>query len=155
VKKVLVMGGEALKNQAKGPVTLHVLKRIEKHPPPGDIRTIPKILEDRCILCGMCTKVCPTHCIEIDKENKDNGMIWLLRPQCMWCGHCQTYCPTDAIHIDTDPLKSVSLFSFNIHQDYEMLVAKGSYKGTVADKKLEELIAEGGKKIKEIAEYRG
>jgi len=155
MKKVLVMGGEALKNHAKGPVTKHVLKQIADSPPPEDIRTIPRIIEDRCILCGTCVKVCPNSCLEIDKENKENGMIWLLKPQCQWCGHCQTYCPVDAIHCDRDPNLSVSLFSFNVRQDYEMLVAKGSYKGDVADKKLQELIDEGGKKIKEIEEFRG
>ena len=106
-------------------------------------------------MCGTCINVCPTSCLGMDKENKDNGMIWILRPQCMWCGHCQTYCPKDAIHIDVDPNLSNTLFSFNVRQDYDMLVAKGSYKGDVADKKLQELIEEGGKKIKEIEEFRG
>ncbi len=155
MKKVLVMGGEALKNQAKGPVTKHVLKRIEDHPPPEDIRTIPRIIEDRCIMCGTCVKVCPTHCIEMDKDNKDNGMIWLNVPQCMWCGHCQTYCPKDAIHIDREPALSNSLFSFNNRQHFEMICAKGSFKGEKADKKLEELIDEGGKKLKYLEEFRG
>jgi formate hydrogenlyase subunit 6/NADH:ubiquinone oxidoreductase subunit I len=155
MKKVLVMGGEALKNQAKGPVTKHIVKRITEDPAPEDIRTIPSIDEDRCIMCSTCVNVCPTGCLGIDKENKDNGMIWILRPQCMWCGHCQTYCPKDAIHIDRDPNLSNTLFSFNVRQDYDMLVAKGSYKGDVADKKLQELIEEGGKKLKEIEEFRG
>ena len=154
-KKILVMGGEALKNQVKGPVTKHVLKQLEAYPPPEDIRTIPKIDEERCIMCGTCVNVCPTHCLGIEKENKDNGMIWILRPQCMWCGHCQTYCPKDAIHIDTDPALSYTLFSFNVRQDFEMLTAKGNFKGEKADKKLEELIEEGGKRLKEIEEYRG
>ena len=155
MKKILVMGGEALKNQAKGPVTKHVLKQLADHPPAEDVRTIPAIDEERCIMCGTCVNVCPTHCLGIEKENKDNGMIWILRPQCMWCGHCQTYCPKDAIHIDKDATLSYTLFSFNVRQDYDMLVAKGSFKGDVADKKLQELIEEGGKKQKEIEEFRG
>jgi len=155
MKKILVMGGEVIKNQAKGPVTLHVLERIEKHPPPEDIRTIPRIVEDRCIMCGTCVKVCPTHCLGMEKENKDNGMIWLQRAQCMWCGHCQTYCPKDAIHIDREPALSNSLFSFNNRQDYEMICAKGSFKGEKADKKLEELVEEGGRIMKQFEELRG
>ena len=154
MKKILVMGGEALKNQAKGPVTKHVLKRIADHPPPEDIRTIPRIIEDRCIMCGTCVNVCPTHCLGMEKDDKDNGMIWLQRAQCMWCGHCQTYCPKDAIHIDRDPVLSNSLFSFNVRQDYEMICAKGTFKGEKADKKLKELVEEGGKLIEEIEEYR-
>lgn len=154
MKKILVMGGEALKNQAKGPVTKHVLKRIADSPPPADIRTIPRIIEDRCIMCATCVDVCPTHCLGIEKDDKDNGMIWLNVPQCMWCGHCQTYCPKDAIHIDTDPTLSYTLFSFNNRQHFEMLTSKGKYKGDTADKKLEELINEGGKKMKEIEKFR-
>jgi formate hydrogenlyase subunit 6/NADH:ubiquinone oxidoreductase subunit I len=155
MKKILVMGGEALKNQAKGPVTLHVLERIEKHPPPEDIRTIPRIIEDRCIMCGTCVNVCPTHCLGMEKSDRDNGMIWLQRAQCMWCGHCQTYCPKDAIHTDREPALSNSLFSFNNRQDYEMICAKGSFKGEKADKKLVELIKEGGKIMKYFEELRG
>ncbi|MCG3225459.1 MAG: 4Fe-4S binding protein [Candidatus Heimdallarchaeota archaeon] len=155
MKKVLVMGGEALKNLAKGPVTKHVLKRIADHPPPEDIRTIPRIIEARCIMCGTCVTVCPTHCLGMEKDDKDNGMIWLQRAQCMWCGHCQTYCPKDAIHIDREPALSNSLFSFNNRQDYEMICASGSYKEEKADKKLEDLIEEGGKKLKYLEEFRG
>ncbi len=153
MKKILVMTGEVLKNQAKGPVTKHVLKRLEENPPPEDIRSIPIIIEDRCILCGMCVNVCPTSCLEIEKDDKENGMIWILTPQCMWCGHCQTYCPKDAIHIDRNPATSV-LFSYNVRQDYSMLTAKGSFKGEKADKKLEEKIAEGGKKLEELEKFR-
>lgn len=153
MKKILVMTGEVLKNQVKGPVTKHVLKRLEENPPPEDIRSIPIIIEDRCILCGMCVNVCPTSCLEIEKDDKENGMIWILTPQCMWCGHCQTYCPKDAIHIDRNPATSV-LFSYNVRQDYAMLTAKGSFKGEKADKKIEEKIAEGGKKLEEIAKFR-
>ena len=73
MKKILVMGGEALKNQAKGPVTKHVLKQLADHPPAEDVRTIPAIDEERCIMCGTCVNVCPTHCLGIEKENKDNN----------------------------------------------------------------------------------
>ncbi len=101
----------------------------------------------------MCVKVCPTGCLEIEKDDKDNGMIWIHTPQCMWCGHCQTYCPKDAIHIDRNPATSV-LFSYNVRQDYSMLTAKGSFKGEKADKKIEEKIAEGGKKLEELEKFR-
>ena len=154
MKKILVMGGEALKNQVRGPVTKHVLRRIAENPPPEDVRTIPRIIEDRCIMCGTCVNVCPTHCLGIEKDDKDNGMIWLQRAQCMWCGHCQTYCPKDAIHIDRDPSLSNSLFTFNVRQDYEMICAKGSFKGDKADKKLKELVEEGSKLLEKIEEYR-
>ncbi|MBY9001380.1 MAG: 4Fe-4S dicluster domain-containing protein [Candidatus Heimdallarchaeota archaeon] len=153
MKKILVMTGEILKNQAKGHVTKHVLKRLEENPPPEDIRTIPIIIEDRCILCGTCVDVCPTHCLEMVKDDKDNGMILLHTPQCMWCGHCQTYCPKDAIHIDRNPETSV-LFSYNVRQDYSMLVAKGSFKGKKEEKMLDEKIAEGGKKLEELEKFR-
>lgn len=153
MKKILVMTGEVLKNQAKGHVTKHVLKRLEENPPPEDIRTIPIIIEDRCIMCGTCVNVCPTHCLEMEKDDKDNGMILLHTPQCMWCGHCQTYCPKDAIHIDRNPATSV-LFSYNVRQDYKMLVAKGSFKGKKEEKMLKDKIDAGGKKLEELEKFR-
>jgi len=159
-KKTLVMMNEVLKNHVKGPVTLDVHSRLKKHPPPKDIRALPKIVEELCILCGTCVKVCPTHCLAIDRENKDNGMIWILKPQCMMCGHCQTYCPKDAIFIDggEDPTKedrtAESLtFSLDMHHDYEILVAKGTYKEKV-ETKMKELLEEGEKRAKARAEFR-
>ncbi|MHA1685922.1 MAG: DUF362 domain-containing protein [Candidatus Heimdallarchaeaceae archaeon] len=159
-KRPLVMTGEAVKNHVEGPVTLHVLKRLEKHPPPVDIRSFPIILEDRCILCGTCVKVCPTHCLEMDRENKDNGMIWILKPQCMMCGHCQTYCPKDAIFIDgthdpeiKDRTNDTLTFSFDIHHEYAMLVAKGTYKEKV-EEKMKELKELGDKRAEEREKFR-
>lgn len=154
-KKLLTMGGEAIKNQALGPATMHVLKRIEKHPPPEDIRGLPKIIEERCILCATCIRVCPTHCLEIEKakgrEGKDNGMIWILRPQCMVCGNCQTYCPTDAIIVNGGEWLSAT---FDLHHDYEMLVAKGTYKEKVKEK-MEALRKQGDEVEKARKAFRG
>ncbi len=154
-KKTLVMTGEALRNHAKGPATLNAFVRIEKHPPPADIRGLPTIEEEKCILCGMCIKVCPTGCLGIDKasgkEGITNGMIWIFSSQCMTCGHCQTYCPKDAIHCDGGQWFQPS---FDIRMEYQMLTAKGSYKEKV-DEKMAELKAEGEKNKKEIEEFRG
>ncbi|UJG40166.1 MAG: 4Fe-4S binding protein [Candidatus Heimdallarchaeum aukensis] len=149
-KKILVMGGEAIRNHVKGPVTKHVLKRLEENPPPEDIRAIPVIESDKCILCGTCVKVCPTHCLTMEKENKDNGMIWILAPQCMFCAHCEIYCPKDCIHVSgQDPLE----FAFEMRTDYRMLCEKGSFAGKVAEKKIEELKKEAEEEKKSLRGY--
>ncbi|MHA1401254.1 MAG: 4Fe-4S binding protein [Candidatus Heimdallarchaeaceae archaeon] len=138
------MTGEAIRNHAKGPVTKHVLKRLQENPPPEDIRAMPFIDMEKCILCGTCVKVCPTHCLGMEKEDKDNGMIWLHTPQCMICAHCETYCPKDCIHVSgSEPLH----FSFEMRTDFKIICAKGSFEGEKADKKLTELI-ESGKELK-------
>ncbi len=149
-KKILVMVEEAIKNHFKGPVTKHVLKRLEENPPPEDIRAMPIIDAESCILCGTCVDVCPTHCLGMEKDDKNNGMIWLLTPQCMVCAQCEAYCPKNCIHVSgQDPLH----FSYEVRTDYKIICAKGSYEGEKAENKILELKEEGEKKKKELRGY--
>ena len=46
---------------------------------------------DNCIVCGLCTKVCPTEAIKLFKFR---DVI------CESCGACVDVCPTDAITLD-------------------------------------------------------
>ncbi|MGE4504658.1 MAG: 4Fe-4S binding protein [Desulfovibrionaceae bacterium] len=48
----------------------------------------------RCILCGMCARVCPTGCIEVDRK----GALWAHDQfACVQCGACAEACPTKSL----------------------------------------------------------
>lgn len=53
--------------------------------------TSGKITNDMstCMLCGLCSKACPSECITIDRENK----TWTInRDDCVQCGACIDAC---------------------------------------------------------------
>ncbi len=50
----------------------------------------------QCILCGLCTRVCPVHAItETDKKQKVYPSI--IEAACAGCGTCAAECPADSI----------------------------------------------------------
>jgi len=49
---------------------------------------------DKCILCGICQRVCPSNCIQV---NRKEG-TWKLEPfSCIICGVCVDSCPTKSL----------------------------------------------------------
>ncbi|MBR1757910.1 MAG: 4Fe-4S binding protein [Lachnospiraceae bacterium] len=48
-------------------------------------------IEDACINCGLCEKVCREGAIQIE-----NGKVVLSQEKCNYCGRCAFSCPTDA-----------------------------------------------------------
>ena len=55
---------------------------------------LPRLIEDKCIECMLCEKVCPYFAIEY----KDR--ITFDPDTCTSCGLCVSKCPTDAIKLD-------------------------------------------------------
>lgn len=52
---------------------------------------------DACILCGMCSRVCPAGAIEVDKK----GGTWAIDPfRCVQCGACTRNCPKDCLTME-------------------------------------------------------
>lgn len=50
-----------------------------------------------CILCGMCQKVCPCHCIVVSKADR----TWTIDPfLCIQCGSCVRACPVSCLTMD-------------------------------------------------------
>ena len=53
---------------------------------------------DICMHCGMCTALCPTNALSIDKK-APYSLIFLV-DKCTTCGLCTKTCPVSAINLD-------------------------------------------------------
>ncbi len=56
---------------------------------------LPELIEDKCIECLLCQKVCPYFAITFDAR------ITFDPKQCFSCGLCVSICPTEAIKMKT------------------------------------------------------
>ena len=55
-----------------------------------------RIIIDKCIGCGLCTKVCPYNAISVNKETKKAQVV---EAACAGCGTCGAECPFGAIEM--------------------------------------------------------
>ena len=53
--------------------------------------------KETCILCGICSKKCPTGAIEVSRDQR----TWAIeRMQCIQCGSCVETCPKKCLHMN-------------------------------------------------------
>ena len=83
----------------------------ERWIPEGSYRGRPVLVQEedgeRCVACGLCSRVCPALAIEVraaetDKEKErypEKFEINMLR--CIYCGLCQEVCPEEAIWLQS------------------------------------------------------
>jgi NADH-quinone oxidoreductase chain I len=70
---------------------------------------------DKCISCGLCTKICPNRAIElveVPKEHKDKYPKTYPKidlGKCCFCGLCEDVCHKDSLHLT----KNVFLSTFD------------------------------------------
>ena len=84
----------------------------ERWEPEGSYRGRPVlVLEEegeRCVACGLCSRVCPALAIEVQAAETDREKerypvkfeINMLR--CIYCGYCEEVCPEEAIVMSRD-----------------------------------------------------
>jgi NADH-quinone oxidoreductase subunit I len=66
------------------------------------LRSDPETNEALCVACGLCARVCPTSCLEMnvipsEEGDRELGEFILRSGRCMFCGLCAQVCPVDAI----------------------------------------------------------
>ncbi len=100
-----------LKNMFRPNVTLQYPEvRFE---PPASYRGRPVLVQEnngveRCVACGLCSRVCPALAIEVQASETDlekerypvKFEINMLR--CIFCGFCEEVCPEEAIVMSKD-----------------------------------------------------
>lgn len=84
----------------------------ERWEPTGSYRGRPVLVNDkegeRCVACGLCSRVCPALAIEVQASETDKEKerfpikfeINMLR--CIFCGFCEEVCPEEAIVMSKD-----------------------------------------------------
>jgi ferredoxin len=55
--------------------------------------------EEGCMHCGMCTALCPSGALRVDRESR----LLLFDPErCTICGLCAKVCPVKAMHVEME-----------------------------------------------------
>jgi MinD superfamily P-loop ATPase len=54
-----------------------------------------QVVEEKCTVCGICTRVCMYKAISLDKESAR-----VAREKCIGCTACHSICPEDAVHME-------------------------------------------------------
>ncbi|MBI5727671.1 MAG: NADH-quinone oxidoreductase subunit NuoI [Ignavibacteriales bacterium] len=100
-----------LKNMFKPSFTMEYPE--VKFDPPASYRGRPVLVqeannEERCVACGLCSRVCPALAIEVQAAETEREQerypekfeINMLR--CIFCGFCEDVCPEEAIVMSKD-----------------------------------------------------
>jgi len=100
-----------LKNMFKPKFTMQYPE--VKFDPPASYRGRPVLAveengQERCVACGLCSRVCPALAIEVRAAETENEKerypekfeINMLR--CIFCGFCEEVCPEEAILMSKD-----------------------------------------------------
>jgi NADH-quinone oxidoreductase subunit I len=66
------------------------------------LRADPDTGEALCVACGLCSRICPTSCLEMhvvpsEEGDRELGEFILRSGRCLFCGMCAQVCPVDAI----------------------------------------------------------
>ena len=132
----------------------------EKRQIPENFRFIPMLVyeedtgKQRCTACGICSKVCPSQCIWIVRDQTKEGKpipqpkdFYIDASICMSCGLCAEFCPFDSIKMNHDYELAVYDRFPGLILDIEELSVPTSYYAALYPKAWEE--EQEAKRIKE------
>ena len=84
----------------------------EKWDPLGSYRGRPVLVLDedgeRCVACGLCSRVCPALAIEVraaettQEKERYPELFEINMLRCIYCGFCEEVCPEEAIVMSKD-----------------------------------------------------
>ncbi|ALC81240.1 MULTISPECIES: 4Fe-4S binding protein [Bacillus] len=99
---------------------------------------IEVLLEDRCIECNLCVKVCPTNVF--DKRQEESPVI-SRKDDCQTCYMCELYCPVSALYVapnaeETTDLPQEKLINSGKVGSYRNEIGWGKGKQSTAKKDL-------------------
>lgn len=79
----------------------------ERFKPPASFRGRPVLVEEngveRCVACGLCSRVCPALAIEVQASETEREKerypikFEINMVRCIFCGFCEEVCPEEAI----------------------------------------------------------
>ncbi len=79
----------------------------ERFRPPASFRGRPVLVEEhgveRCVACGLCSRVCPALAIEVQasetelEKERYPVKFEINMVRCIFCGFCEEVCPEEAI----------------------------------------------------------
>lgn len=81
-----------------------------------------QINEEKCNVCGICSRICPMGVLEIDstKVKPVLSVVASMEKACFSCGHCEAGCPQGAISV-LDNLKGEKIV---LHKDLRISPAQ-------------------------------
>ncbi|RLB40778.1 MAG: hypothetical protein DRH12_09605 [Deltaproteobacteria bacterium] len=70
-----------------------ISRLLEEQQGRGHHIVVARVQEDKCIACGICENVCPTHAVHVEETA-------IIDPDmCRGCGWCAQECPEGAISL--------------------------------------------------------
>lgn len=136
--KSLIIGMRITGREAVKPIITVQYPR-ETLPMPARFRGHIKLVLDpetgrpRCTACTLCSKACPSGCIELDgikregEKKKSVSMYTLDFTKCSLCGSCVEVCPSDAIDFSKEyNVVSLSRSQFDQMDLYQRVEAEAA-----------------------------
>jgi NADH-quinone oxidoreductase subunit I len=79
--------------------------------------------DTRCVACGLCVGICPSHCIRLVAIERESGERYpevyeINTVRCIYCGYCAESCPVDAIKLGRN-------YEFVDYRREDLLLDKG------------------------------
>ena len=95
---------------------------------------------EACVACFMCATACPSNCIFIEAQEREDGLdekrpksFFIDTLECIFCGYCVEACPCDAIRMDTGIFSLTGNSRKDFVMDKERLLShKGAFSEEVS-----------------------